>query len=253
MRVLVQLMTKLEEVFSAVFEGAVERIFKVRVEPAHVARQLDRAMEEGAMAGVEGLLAPNHYTVKLDSRSYQRLSGILPGLKRDMERHLVSLAARRRMRNLEPFEVDIEEDASLRADSLNVVPAFKSQPAPVGVASGNGASGPEHTIPMPVVSAAPSQPPALLELKEDDGTVRTFPLVADRCSIGRAMDNDVVLPESGVSRYHAAVRVTGEGYLLEDLGSTNGVLLNGKPATNTVVRDGDRLQVGTTELVFRHR
>lgn len=253
MTAIAQFMTKLEEVLSALFEGAVERMFRVRVQPTHIARRLDRAMEEGVLVGVDGLLAPNHYTVKLDSRSYQRLSGVLPGIKRDLERHLVSIAARRRMRNLEPFEVEIEEDPTLRPDSLNVVPAFVTQPALAGAKSTDSADGPEHTIPMPVVNAAPSRPPALLEVKEQDGTVRTFPLVAGRCSIGRASDNDVVLPETGVSRYHAAVRVTGEGYMLEDLGSTNGVLVNGKPATNTVVRDGDRVQVGTTELVFRHR
>jgi hypothetical protein len=77
-------------------------------------------------------------------------------------------------------------------------------------------------------------------------------LVAPRgATIGRSRDCDIVLEDSSISRRHAELRPGGEGWTIEDLGSTNGVRVNG----NTVhgpreVRTGDRIEIGSTEMLF---
>jgi Protein of unknown function (DUF3662)/FHA domain len=77
-------------------------------------------------------------------------------------------------------------------------------------------------------------------------------LVAPRgATIGRSRDCDIVLEDSSVSRRHAELRPGGQGWTIEDLGSTNGVRVNG----NTVhgpreVRTGDRIEIGSTEMLF---
>ena len=74
--------------------------------------------------------------------------------------------------------------------------------------------------------------------------------------IGRQSDNDVVVPDVGVSRQHVRIVRTEEGYHLRDLGSTNGTYLNDtKIAHGTVLlRDGDQIRLGVSKirLVFRH-
>jgi len=71
--------------------------------------------------------------------------------------------------------------------------------------------------------------------------------------IGRAVDNTLQLPETSVSRYHAFLRQDEEGQIrLTDLGSTNGTFLNGQrlpERTPICVRDGDRIQFGSTIVV----
>src|SRR5262245_56026698 len=69
-------------------------------------------------------------------------------------------------------------------------------------------------------------------------------------TVGRAPDNDIVLNDVRVSRHHARLERRAAGWLLTDLGSRNGVVVNGEPAgaTATVV-DGDRLTFGGTDLV----
>jgi pSer/pThr/pTyr-binding forkhead associated (FHA) protein len=69
--------------------------------------------------------------------------------------------------------------------------------------------------------------------------------------IGRGADCDVALDDAGVSRRHAQICVAGLSATLEDLGSRNGVRLNGLPVVGVVpLSDGDRIRVGSQELVF---
>lgn len=66
--------------------------------------------------------------------------------------------------------------------------------------------------------------------------------------LGRAGDNEVVLPDFSVSRRHAVLRPENEGWTIEDLGSTNGIQVNGIPVRRAVLRAGDRIKIGIFEL-----
>jgi len=74
------------------------------------------------------------------------------------------------------------------------------------------------------------------------------------CSIGRARSNSVNIPSDRVSRRHALVHRHGDGeYLLIDLGSSNGTILNGRPINHlTVLHDGDMIEIGPARLLFRN-
>lgn len=90
---------------------------------------------------------------------------------------------------------------------------------------------------------------AALEVRfEVDGEARTRRLDAAELRIGRALDNDIVLPDPSVSRRHAEIRRHGAGWLVRDLGSTNGVVVNQQRAEEAVIAAGDRLQIGAFTL-----
>jgi pSer/pThr/pTyr-binding forkhead associated (FHA) protein len=70
-------------------------------------------------------------------------------------------------------------------------------------------------------------------------------------TIGRSRDCDVVLADGNVSRRHAEILPTEDGWSVNDLNSTNGVLVNGRRiAGATPLRAGDRIELGTSELRF---
>jgi pSer/pThr/pTyr-binding forkhead associated (FHA) protein len=81
-----------------------------------------------------------------------------------------------------------------------------------------------------------------------NGTVHD--LVEDLVTIGRGPDNTIILGDSSVSSHHAQLQRVGKNYQLEDLGSTNGTLVNGIPVTETTLRFDDRIRFGAVEARY---
>lgn len=77
------------------------------------------------------------------------------------------------------------------------------------------------------------------------GEDRLVPLTGGKVRLGRGADNDVVLSDVSVSRYHAEIRRESDGWVLHDMKSTNGVEVNGVPVERAVLQAGDRLSVGS--------
>lgn len=84
------------------------------------------------------------------------------------------------------------------------------------------------------------------------GTGETIP-VGEIVTIGRGSSNSIILNDDQVSRNHALIRQESGGYLIIDLGSSNGTFVNEKPATTaTLLRANDVIRVGESEFVFRY-
>jgi len=89
-----------------------------------------------------------------------------------------------------------------------------------------------------------------LVLHLEDGTTLDIPLDDERITIGRRADNDVCLPNLAVSSEHAAVVTILADSFLEDLGSTNGTLVNGNPIIKHFLRDRDEIDIGRHKFVY---
>ncbi|MEW6430091.1 MAG: FHA domain-containing protein [Myxococcota bacterium] len=102
----------------------------------------------------------------------------------------------------------------------------------------------------PAARRAP-QPQAKLICEAGPSSGQEFVLEGDEVVIGRAADNPVSIPDTSVSRKHALLRKSGDGWAVSDLGSGNGTLLNGEAvADETELSDGDVIRLGDSELRF---
>ena len=77
-----------------------------------------------------------------------------------------------------------------------------------------------------------------------------FPVEGTRVTIGREDDNMIQLPDPNVSKHHAAILRKERGWVMQDLHSVNGVLVNGKRSERTELKDQDRVQIGPYEFHF---
>jgi pSer/pThr/pTyr-binding forkhead associated (FHA) protein len=84
-----------------------------------------------------------------------------------------------------------------------------------------------------------------------DPTGKMHPLTVPTTHIGRAVENEIVIVDKRASRTHAAIRREGRKVYLEDLGSTNGTLLNHQRVTAAIeLRDGDQIAIGDVQFAF---
>jgi hypothetical protein len=123
-------------------------------------------------------------------------------------------------------------------------PAVEPAPEPVSApeADPTPASAAAPTVVVPAASAA-----AEAALVGASGRHR---LAKPVCVLGRSRECDVVIPDLNVSRQHLEIRLEDGLHWLVDLGSTNGTLVNGKQVKRAKLASGDRIEIGSTELLF---
>jgi adenylate cyclase len=89
-----------------------------------------------------------------------------------------------------------------------------------------------------------------LQITSNDGRTYNFPIDKEEVSIGRSKNNDIILRDNTVSRNHAGIMMTKEGYILTDFGSYNGTEVNKKPIQSIVLKHDDQIKIGTTKMTF---
>lgn len=77
-----------------------------------------------------------------------------------------------------------------------------------------------------------------------------FVLTSERATIGRGEENEVAIPDLKLSRKHALITFSAQGVMIQDLGSSNGVVVNGKPMKQALLRSGDQIAMGMSVVEF---
>jgi adenylate cyclase len=90
----------------------------------------------------------------------------------------------------------------------------------------------------------------ILRVTGSDGRIHNHPLQKQEMTVGRGKDNDIVLSDHTVSRYHARIIKTKEGYLLTDLGSFNGTKVNERFIQSALLHHRDKVNIGLARMVF---
>ncbi|HEY3269762.1 MAG TPA: FHA domain-containing protein [Geothrix sp.] len=88
-------------------------------------------------------------------------------------------------------------------------------------------------------------------LVHESAGVREFEIVDNEVHMGRELDNTLRLPDPSISRHHCVLRKVGGGYEIQDLQSSNGVLVNGNRVQASPLRNGDRITLGQVQLTFQ--
>jgi hypothetical protein len=247
---------------------AFARIFKGKVHPAEIAKALTReADEQRSIMGEGRILAPNVYVVKLGETDFQHLaqwSDQLAGELADMvaehcdtEGYQVFDKVTVRLDRDDELPTGVFEVSSHVADparppsAANLPPVSAAHPAlpplpPIRgrVATDTGRQGPS------VVGRAGSRP-GMTHVLVVDGPGTRHELSTGRNVIGRGTEADIRLPDTGVSRKHVDVVLDGGTAFVEDLGSTNGTLVNGRKISRQALADGDVIRIGHSVLVYR--
>jgi Protein of unknown function (DUF3662)/FHA domain len=226
------------------------------VQPVELARRLAKEMDSHKTAGVARVYVPNEYTVYVSSKDRTRLEGYERSLEQELSGYLLEHARRRSYDLLTRPTVAFETDERLRLGEFGIQTRLVKPPAHEGEAPSQGEEG--HTM---VYSAVRDAPPKAAEGPAGRAAVATravvtvddrrYVLDASRSTVGRSRDADCVLRDPNVSRHHAELRRSPSGdWTIADLGSTNGIKVNGRRVGSTRLKSGDKVTMGTTTFQF---
>jgi Protein of unknown function (DUF3662)/FHA domain len=224
------------------------------VQPVELARKLAKEMDSHKTAGIARVYVPNEYSVYLSGRDRVRLEGYERSLEQELSGYLLEHARRRGYDLLTRPTVAFETDERLRLGEFGIQTRLVKPPAHEGDSPSQGEEG--RTM---VYSAVREAPPAEAPGRRAEVTTRAVVTVEDRryvlegprATVGRSRDADCVLRDPNVSRHHAELRRSPDGeWTIADLGSTNGIKVNGRRVGSTRLKSGDRVTLGTTTFGF---
>jgi hypothetical protein len=254
MSVLRNLETKLADLV----EGTFGRVFRSEVRPVELARKLAREMDEHKTVSVSRTYVPNEYVIWLSPEDRERLESVERSLIDELSAYLLEHARREKLSLLSRPQIEFHTDDRLALGEFGIQtrlvrPADEAGPNAGGLAeqAGHGNTMIYSTagrIRAPVEEAQGTRPTRALLVAEG----RRHVIPPGGALVGRSRDADVVLADANVSRRHAEVRPGAAGtWTIADLGSTNGVRVNGRRIAGAEpLSGGDRIVLGTAEITF---
>jgi hypothetical protein len=200
-------------------EGVFSRTFQSNIQPVEIGRAIIRRLETQRTITTEGTTVPNNIVVHLCPSDVERMGSVLNNLADELCALVRDHANGEKYRLVGPIDITLVSDPSVQEGQISVKTSFDQ---------GRGAN-------RGVLVAHSGE---------------RIPLTKDVMTIGRLTTCDVPLSDSQVSRLHAEIHKTAEGYELLDKGSTNGTRVNGATITSHQLIVGDEIQFGSTNFVF---
>jgi hypothetical protein len=202
-------------------EGVFSRAFRSSLRPIELGRRLVREMDDHRSVDVKGhTIVPNDFTFTLSEQDHTTFAEIHDALVRELCDAAREYARDEGYTFMGPVEVELTVDPEMRPGRLGVTSRMHEAQGGVGTGA----------LILPAGDRIPlSEKPVL---------------------IGRLPDCEITLADPNVSRRHAEVRPFGTGFLVVDLGSTNGTRVNGASVSEHQLKDGDAITVGATRIRF---
>ena len=260
---------QIEKRMEALVEGMFGRAFRRQVHPVEIAKGIAKQMDEGAMVSVSRTYAPNDFTVHLSGADAESIQAYQSSLRDELIQYATTHAQSKGYHLMTPPRVRFTTEETLRFGEFGVTAKLTGGDGPrergapqdtsgqtrifrTEEASGGG----DDDQGTAVISSKEAKKQGLarevVELVMEDG--KTHPLEGrGPWSVGRSEENDVVVPDPNVSRRHARLTRSENGFVVEDLGSTNGTLLDGGPIDRERIESGDELTFGGINARFVRR
>jgi Protein of unknown function (DUF3662)/FHA domain len=261
----VNVLRSIEHRIESLVEGVFGRAFRSHVQPVELARKLAKEMDDHKTISISRVYVPNEYVLYLSPRDREQFSDYEGSLLTELADYLSEHARREGYSLLSTPKVQLEEDGDLDLGEFGIAtrmvqPQRAREAEEADQAQMEAAPRPSPTKifkpPAPAATAAVSadeaeelglahQPRALLNI---GGKRHQIP--PDGAVLGRSRDCEITIEDPNISRRHAEVRLDNGAWSITDLGSTNGIEVNGERVGTARLEPGDRIVLGRTELVF---
>jgi len=246
----------LEAKLGGLVEGAFGRAFKTSVQPVELAHKLAKEMEDNQMASVSRVYVPNHYRVFLSPKDREQFASYEPALRKELSDYLLEHARQQSFALSTRPQVEFHTDERLDLGEFGIQAQLLAPPEEEQKPDARPAPSPSagdfgHTMVYSPDREVRRLDPGL-DLRQAllVGEGRRNVLGGNRVVVGRSREADIVLADPNVSRRHAELRCDEGGWHVVDLGSTNGIKVNGRRVDQAGLSPGDQITIGVTDLTF---
>jgi hypothetical protein len=250
------MLRNLEAKLGGLVEGAFGRAFRTSVQPVELAHKLAKEMEDNQMASVSRVYVPNHYRVFLSPKDREQFASYEPALRKELSDYLLEHARQESFALSTRPQVEFHTDERLDLGEFGIQAQLLAPPE-----EEQQAESPEPQAPSAgdfghTMVYSPSHDARRIEPASDRrqallvGGGRRNVLSGSRVVVGRSREADIVLQDPNVSRRHAELRRDDGGWQIVDLGSTNGIKVNGRRVDSQQLSAGDQITIGVTDLTF---
>ena len=246
----------IEQRLEGLVEGFFTKVFRSGLQPVEVGRRILRAMGESKTVSVNRIYAPNEFRVLMGPEDHGRFAQMEAELAREFTELVIDQAKQNRWNLMGLPRIAFEAVDKMGKGEFKVEAAFAADPDRPAHVSTQVPDDSEPSRSRAISSDTASRlgvqgAGAVLVVIDEDGKARErISVTRTPVVIGRMSSCDVVLADSNVSRRHAELRRDGDLWAIEDLGSTNGTLVDGKLAKQHSLRGGETLSFGTSALRF---
>jgi len=238
-------LSRFEQLAEHLVEGTFGRWFAGQLHPLEVALQLARAMEDAQVLNLHSeRLAPNFYWVYLNPADYDALRRAQPTLPEDLTQSVVELAAQANLELPQRPVVEVHSSESIPRHQVSVAARYLP-PA----SEDTGVTSEMRTQTSAAMRAELDRAPDANPFLILDGR-HTVPLTRPSVTLGRSLDNDVILHDVRVSRHHAQLRRRAGRYVIYDLGSSGGTLVNGDRVSECLLQPGDVINLAGVQIIY---
>jgi FhaA, N-terminal domain/FHA domain len=245
----------LEQKIEALFEGVFGRAFRANVQPVELARKLAKEMDDHRLVSVSRVYVPNEYTIYLSTADRSQFESYEESLKLELQEYLGEHARREGYAILTSPRVQLETDDDLELGEFGIAtrmvqPKGEETPEPAAEPGATMIYKPRPPAAQETEAVSPEELGMEREIAVLTADGERHEVVKRRVVLGRSKDCDVQIHDPNVSRRHAELRQEGAGYWIVDLGSTNGIEVNGERTKRAKLSDGDTVKLGSTSIVF---
>jgi len=214
------LLDNFEKGLERAVNGAFAKTFKSGLQPVEITAALRRELDtKAAIVSRDRILVPNKFVVRLSPEDYERITGLGDALIDELTQLVQSHAAAQRYSFAGGISIRLENADNLSQGMIDIQSVnVKGEIAWTPVLDING---------------------------------KRHPIKRARTVIGRGTEADITVDDTSISRKHIEILWDGKRGQINDLGSTNGALLNGQPVSKSLLEPDSVIDIGRTRIVFR--